>query len=236
MKKAILLSSVLAIGAAFADVTVPATEIGVIGVAMPKKAQLVAVPFLGYNADAATISDMVNTAELLVGSKLYAPTGENLYNIWELTAGEGDSKVWTKLENDIFINTAGTAQNAETPGADVSTLSRGGAYWLEPMGTETDARFYLLGKFTDEAGVSTLVSGKWNLVGNTSGEAKPVPAGSNNERICVPDGNGGLVTYVYKTKAPGWVAEGQRTPTTVTIAVGQGFWYLSNGTTSIQWK
>lgn len=236
MKKAILLSSFLAIGATFADVTVPATQVGVMGVSMPKQAQLVAVPFLGYDVDAATISDLLNTAELGLGTKLYAPTGENQYNIWQLKTGEGGSKVWEKLEKEIVIDATGEAKDAETPGADVSTLSRGGAFWLEPVGTETDERFYILGRPTDEAGSSTLVSSKWNLVGNTSGEAKEVPNGVKGEVICVPDGNGKLLRYEYNTVANGWVLEGQRKTTAVSIPVGQGFWYLSKGTESISWQ
>ena len=237
MKKVILLSSIFAVGAAFADATVNSTEVGVMGVAMPTKAALIAVPFLGYDVSAITIADMVNTAELAVGSKLYAPNGSGQYNVWELKSGEGNTKFWDKTSSNVTIGNAGT-QETVTPNANTVTTARGEAFWLEPAPETSAENCYLLGKPASSAGESTLVADKWNLIGNTAGVAKDVPAGAEGEKVCVPNAAGGLDTYTYRAKAKpegGWAKEGARTAVTVTIQPGQGFWYLSKGTTSIAW-
>lgn len=241
MKKTILLSSILAVGAAFADVkttTIDINTVGVMGISMPSSVQLVAVPFLGWNADAITINDMINTAELNVGSKLYAPSGEDKYNIWQLTKGAGNSKVWTKLEHEYVIDDKGAAKETETTSADVSVMSRGGAYWLEPTGG-SGTHFYLVGRPADVAGSSSLEADKWNLIGNTSGVAKEFPHayGVKDEIICVPNGNGGLTryTYVERSSCVGWVKTGERAKTNDTIQHGQGIWYFSKTSKSITW-
>lgn len=238
MKKTILLSSILAVGAAFAGATVNSTEVGVMGVAMPTKAALIAVPFLGYDVSAITIADMVNTAELAVGSKLYAPNGSGQYNVWELKSGEGNTKFWDKTSSNVTIGNAGT-QETVTPNANTVTTARGEAFWLEPAPETSAENCYLLGKPASSAGESALVADKWNLIGNTSGDemGKSIPIGQEGEKVCVPNAAGGLTTYTYRKKVGGWAKEGAsaRVADTVTIEPGQGFWYLSKGTLKIAW-
>ena len=82
------------------------------------------------------------------------------------------------------------------------------------------------------AGSSALATGVWNLVGNTAGVAKDVPVGMEGEKVCVPNAAGGLTTYTVRNS--GWL-NGRTSGCTVTIQPGQGFWYLSKGTTSISW-
>ena len=228
MKKTILLSSILAVGAAFADATVNSTEVGVMGVAMPKQAALIAVPFLGYNDGDIVVAEMVNTAELAAGSKLYVPNASGNYDVWTLVEGK-----WSKTEENVVIGD-NTASNVGTPDANKVTTERGGSFWLEPASGTSADNCYLLGK-PGEDGSSKIVANKWNLIGNTAGVAKDVPAGAEGEKVCVPNAAGGLDTYTYRAKAKGWAKEGARTADTVTIEPGQGFWYLSKGTTSIAW-
>lgn len=232
MKKTILLSSILAVGAAFANATVPSTEVGVMGVTMPTKAALIAVPFLGYNDGDIVVADMVNTAELAVDSKLYVPNNSGKYDVWTLDT----NKRWQKTSSNVVIGD-NAASNVGTPDANEVTTKRGGSFWLEPAGTPT-GNCYLLGKPTSATGSSALVSEKWNLIGNTAGVAKAIPAGAEGEKVCVPNTAGGLDTYTYRAKAKpagGWAKEGARDAVTVTIEPGQGFWYLSKGTPSIPW-
>lgn len=234
MKKTILLSSILAVGAAFA-VTVDSTEIGVLGIDKPTaNADLIAVPFEGYDAANITVADMVNTAELEVDTELYVPNASGKYDVWKLNS----DKEWTKFSENVVIGNGG-ATAGSTPDAAAVTTTRGSAFWLKPPSAGAAVgTCYLLGKPVSGTGSSALESGKWNLVGNTSGEAKTVPAGTEGEKVCVPTAAGGLDTYTYRAKAQpsgGWAKEGSRTAVAVTIQSGQGFWYLSKGTASIAW-
>lgn len=231
MKKTILLSSILAVGAAFADATVNSTEIGVMGVDKPTSAaNLIAVPFLGYSADNITVSDMVNTPELETGTQLYVPNASGTYDVWTLG---GDGK-WAKTSDNVVIGNDGV-DGGSGPDAAAVTTTRGSAFWLKPPAGAETGTCYLLGKPGSATGSSALATGVWNLIGNTSGEPKDIPAGVEGEKVCVPNTAGGLDTYTYRKKVDGWAKEGERAAVTVTIKPGQGFWYLSKGTTSIPW-
>lgn len=225
MKKTILLSSILAVGAAFA-VTVDSTEIGVMGVAMPKQAALIAVPFLGYDTVDIKVADMVNTAELANGSKLYVPNDSGTYDIWTLASGQ-----WSKTSSNIVIGD-NTASNAGTPAANEVTTKRGGSFWLEPANGTSAENCYLLGKPTTEQGESVLVVDKWNLIGNTSDAAVPLAVGAEGDKVCIPNANGVLDTYTVRSGK--WL-KGRKTSDTVSIAPGLGVWYLAKSARTIKW-
>ena len=240
MKKTILLSSILAVGAAFADATVNSTEVGVMGVAMPTKAALIAVPFLGYDVSAITIADMVNTAELAVGSKLYAPNGSGQYNVWELKSGEGNTKFWDKTSSNVTIGNAGT-QETVTPNANTVTTARGEAFWLEPAPATSAENCYLLGKPADTTGTSVAVADKWNLIGNTSGQPVKLPSGGfvRGDMVSVPQENGNLLTYNWKSDKNWWLRQGAEIKDNqeITIPAGQGIWFFAKGSDrTITWK
>ena len=240
MKKTILLSSILAVGAAFADATVNSTEVGVMGVAMPKQATLIAVPFLGYDVTDITIADMVNTAELALGSKLYAPNGSGQYNVWELKSGEGNTRFWDKTSTNVTIGNAGT-QEIVTPNANTVTTARGEAFWLEPANGTLAENCYLLGKPADTTGTSVAVADKWNLIGNTSGQPVTLPdtGFERGDMVSVPQEDGKLLTYNWKETLNWWLRVGA-TPTggqKITIQPGQGIWFFAKGSNrTITWK
>ena len=231
MKKTILLSSILAVGAAFADATVNSTEIGVMGVDTPTSAaNLIAVPFLGYEADNITVKDMVNTPELEENTELYVPNASGTYDVWTLDK----DKKWANTQSNVVIGNGGATESSGPDAAGVTT-ARGSAFWLKPPAgakSETTKTCYLLGKPGSAAGSSALVSDKWNLVGNTAGVTNDVPVGKEGEKVCVPNAAGGLTTYTVRSG--GWL-NGRNPKCTVAIQPGQGFWYLSKGTSSISW-
>ena len=228
MKKTILLSSILAVGAAFA-VTVDSTEIGVLGIDKPTaNADLIAVPFEGYDAANITVADMVNTAELEVGTELYVPNASGKYDVWTL----GSDRKWTNTVNNGVIGNGGATEGSG-PDAAAVTTTRGSAFWLKPPSAGAAVgTCYLLGKPVSGTGSSALESGKWNLVGNTAGVTNAVPVGMEGEKVCVPNAAGGLTTYTVRNN--GWL-NGRTSGCTVAIPPGQGFWYLSKGTSSISW-
>lgn len=247
MKKTILLSSILAVGAAFADVTpieVNSTEVGVIKLAKPTKATLIAVPFLGYEGGDIKVADMINTAELAVGTKLYVPnnsTGTLTYNVWTLSA----NGKWVEPKTIIDINNLGEAKDATGAAANESSVARGGSYWLEPPAeppansTDTTS-FYLLGKPGAEAGTTRALAGKWNLVGNASTASLAALGGAvtKNDQVSILV-NGKFREYIYKGVANGWCytdSTGLHKNAPLPVNLGQGLWFRPTENSTINWS
>lgn len=243
MKKTILLSSILAAGAAFADVTpieVNSTEVGVIKLAKPTKATLIAVPFLGYEGGDIKVADMINTAELKAGTKLYVPTysdGNKLtYNVWTLN----EDKNWEKPLTTVDISKVGVEINNNIPEASAATVVRGGSYWLEPA-AGSGANIYLLGRPTSQDGTSTAVGGKWNLVGNASTATLAAlgKAAAKRDQIAIQI-DGKFRYYMYMGDAKGWCYDDEETGKTVqikklSIPLGQGLWFKPANNSTINW-
>ena len=240
MKKTILLSSILAAGALFADGvttnTVASTEVGVMGISISTNANLIAVPFLGYTNDTITVADMVNTAQLDQDSKLYVPNADGTtYDIWTL----GSNKKWVADPSVSISANGGSGTSTSDIAANVQT-DRGGAFWLDPA-NESTVTIYLLGKPASGAGTSTAVGGKWNLIGNASGEAVSLKdlTGANFDQIAVQVDGGVLRYYTYKSgkgwryqdSSGGWVSNDN-----VTIPFGRGLWYKPDSATTINWS
>ena len=235
MKKTILLSSVLAVGAAFAvtSTEVASTEVGVMGVAMPTKAALIAVPFLGYDTTDIVVADMVNTAELAAGSKLYVPNDSGKYDVWTLNA----SKQWEKTSSNVVIGNDG-AESGETANANEVTTKRGGSFWLEPAKDSSD-NCYLLGKPASGDGSSAVVPGKWNLIGNTSGAEVTLSQTGflPGDRVAVPSGDY-LKIYSWD-KDKGWWLTRKQIEQEIKVPAGTGIWFFaaakSSSDRTIQW-
>lgn len=248
MKKAILLSSILAVGAAFAEATGTDVEcdnlIGALDVTISTtRAQtLVSVPFLGYNGGAVKVEEMVKTSNLGENSKLYVADGNGGYNTWKLN----DEGAWV-ADGKVTIGANGTPVASASEQQGKATVNRGDAFWIQPKNPSSD-KIYLLGQGVTTAGLSTVAAG-WNLVGNTSGirvdianagyklvENNEVQGYSDGEKICVQNPNGKLDTYTYRTKISGWSFNGARVKSeNVYIEPGQGFWFYSKATTIIKW-
>ena len=239
MKKTILLSSILAVGAALADandVAVTSTELGVMGVAKPTSQYgLIAVPFSGYNGSDINVADMINTAEFTAGTKLYVPNANGEYSVWQLK----EDKTWEPADS-VTVDTVANLQ----PGSDASgaTADLGGAFWLEPAEGSAATTFYLLGQPT-ENGSSTAVAGKWNLIGNTSGSEVSLKdlKGTTGDQIVVPLENGKLRYYTYKaekgwryqTKTGAWSVPADEP---LTVGVGKGIWCKPASNLTIDWN
>ena len=239
MKKTILLSSLFAVGAAFATTVESGNAVGALDKQISTSDAnqiLISVPFLGYeNGGAVKVCDMVKTSNLDEGSKLYVPDDKGTYNTWTLNA----SGEWVA---DLKV----TIVNFGTPGVEPSdnqanaTVERGSAFWLQPKfrtGTTTDTIF-LLGQGVADDGQSTAAQG-WNLIGNASlkdVDLKDLEA-ATDDQIVVQE-NGALRYYTFKegkgwryTNGGKWVANGL-----VTIKPGQGLWYKPATAKTIDWS
>lgn len=233
MKKTILLSSLFAVGAAFATGTdvESGNAVGALNVNLDNnKSTLIAVPFVGYgDAGAVAVQDMVKTSDLADGSKLYVADGEGGYHVWELQSGS-----WTSVKK-VTISKMGQPIAGETPSSDAFTAKRGDSFWLKPIFTtgKDAGTVFLLGQGETAQGSSTVAAG-WNLIGNTATIAKDVPAGAEGEKVCVPNEAGGLDTYTWRAAKSGWM-KGREAIKTITIQPGQGFWFLAKSDKTIQW-
>lgn len=235
MKKTILLSSIIAVGAAFAE-PASVTSDNAIGaldltISTTRPQTLVSVPFVGYNGGGVTVQDMVKTSNLGEGSKLYVPNGTGGYNTFKLEEG-----TWVS-DQRVTVGPDGKTSEDTSEDQVRTTVNRGDAFWIEPKNA-TDGKIYLLGQGVTDAGSSTVSPNVWNLVGNTSAEPKTISGEGylKGEKICVQldDAKGSLDSYTFKVNV-GWVKIGDRKASTVTIQPGQGFWFLSKGTTTIAW-
>ena len=246
MKKTILLSSILSVGAAFAAVTptpieVNSTEVGVIKLTKPTKATLIAVPFLGYEGGDIKVADMINTAELAEGTKLYVPHKDSstlTYDVWTL----GSGKKWEPPTTNVDISKLGDTTESEGIAASEVSVARGGSYWLEPA-AGSSANIYLLGK-PAAAGTSTAVAGKWNLVGNASTAAVHTlgKAAAKRDQVAIQI-IGKFVYYTYMGDPTdggnGWCCKDENGETLTNqelpVALGQGLWFKPAANSTINW-
>ena len=234
MKKTILLSSLFAVGAAFATTVESGNAVGaldiVVGSTAQQKQTLIAVPFVGYeNGGAVKVEDMVKTSDLAQDSKLYVPNGTaGGYDTWTL---DSDGK-WV-ADKKVTISATGTSEGVSLD-QNTATANRGDSFWLEPKfkNEATSGTIFLLGQGTD-AGSSTAVKNRWNLIGNASIADKTIGIdttieGQDGDQIVAQvDGLLRYYTYTIKNgwrykKAGKWVKP-ETDP--LVIKAGQGFWY-----------
>lgn len=247
MKKTILLYSLFAVGAAFAETAVDsgnavgALDLSVSNNVASQKQTLISVPFVGYETGGAVkVKDMVKTSDLANGSKLYVADGDGGYHTWKLAGGE-----WV-ADKKVTIGAGGQPSAGETYSQDTVVVNRGDSFWLEPVFADsaTEGTIYLLGQKADDEGLS-MAAAKWNLLGNASVSSVTLSnestSGFENGEQVVVQVNGKLRYWTYKS-GKGWryttSAGTWSTPSSnpLTIAAGQGFWYRATGSKTIDWS
>lgn len=223
MKKAILFSSIFAIGAAVAVDSDNAIGVATIDPTDKGDQKLVAVPFDGYVDGAVNVSDLVSPTGLAEGSKLYVVVN-NGYAVWNLSK-EGD---WVSA-NVVSIGKNGVQSEVATSfEADKVTVKRGDAFWLEPAtGSATTA--YLLGQMPDSisSGSVTTSAGKWNYIGNPL-TVKATLSGSfaSGDVIIKQTSTGVQKNYTYGNDA--WNSRSGLSKTTdsaISLQPGEGCWF-----------
>lgn len=227
--------------------------IGVLVVKDAPALSIVAVPWQSLSDDGRiSVSNLVRTATLTNGDKLYAYEGG--YRAWELQNG-----VWEPIPG--YGSAAGSAE------ADTVKLSRGGAVWLERQ--DASKPIYFVGEAPADAAASSAlaaadergVDGKqsWNLVASPSVEPVNIAdvlaeKGADADRVIVPRGaNAAPKNFHWSEKKKAWgydsteIVYGNdgKTPVGVravfktddsSIPAGTGFWYLnSDDAKDVEW-
>lgn len=239
MKKAILLSSVLAIGAAFATDVTSGNAIGVLKFSTTDRpaVMLVAVPFAGYGSAASNVkvTDLILTAGLPDGTILRAAREtQGEYDVWHIENGQ-----WEPSEV-VTINAAGQGEASNAGSAADKTIGRGNSVWLDFTGIDQSgtkpANVTLLGQMPGEGSLA-LASGKWSLIGNpgVTSDFNLISAIENagvGDQICVQHTSGYLKIYTYSGTA--WQTRDDETykiteVSSLFIKDGEGCWYFAKG-------
>ena len=235
MKKTILLSSIFAVGAAFAAATVDSPNvIGTLPVEVSTGQQLMAAPFADSDGTIA-VNDMVKTANLSQDDALYVAKPDG-YEKWTFDA---ENRKWVQAKK-VTIGANGVVTEGEALSATEVKINRGDAFWLK---TAKGGDVTLLGSKSD-ADPSVAEAGKWNLVGNTSlspvtiQDNKPFDGLSTNDKLVLPQADGTLMTYTYKANK-GWrIPDGNGgwiVASNLSIAAGKGCWLKTKETVTIAW-
>lgn len=238
MKKTILLSSVLAVGAAIAASVTTDNALGVLAINPKDKGaqKLVAVPFDGYVSGPVKVCDLVSPTGLKKGSKLYAVTTDG-YDVWEL---DNDNGSWVAGKT-ITVGANGNPVEGTSKAAGEATVSRGDAFWLEPV-TELETTTYLMGQKAENpmTGSSTVVPNKWNLISNPL-TVKATMSGTfaEGDRVTVQQSSGKQFTYTYKNDA--WTYRRNPDLSITSLAnglqlePGEGCWFRGASATEVTW-
>lgn len=212
MKK---LLTIAAIAAATTALAVKSSNtFGILRVDSSAAQTIVSVPWVAAGGGDINVADVVKTANLNDGDKLYYYNGSD-YTMWTLTRG-----AWVQAQNE----------SGETP---AQSISRGGAIILER--TNPGTCFYLYGQYASDVASTTCVQDGHTLLApsttidfnlNKSGVMTGTP--NANDRIGVPVGDSlALLKYV---DGKGWgIQKSDFDTSKATIPAGQGVWYISAG-------
>lgn len=189
---------------------------------------------------------LVKTTNLTAGDRLIAYTDET-YKTWVLEESEGVLS-WKAMEQEFSQDANGGLTQGEGPSPSEFAMSVGSGIWL--VRQHPEKAFYIYGKPIQNK-TSTVVVGKWNLLGNPLQVAKVVDFGKSGDSLlvsvngeealrryeCDKDGNWSY-TKIETVSGPGGASAIKTTKVseTPTIAAGIGFWYNTTSQETIQWE
>ena len=248
---------------AVADTTVQGGNVfGILAVESKSADTIVAVPWCecstGENQPIA-ISNIVKTANLTAGDKLYAldSKGDKI-NTWALTAGTGGVLYWASLKQVVE---SGVVENSIS--AAQAHAARGSAIILHrqnPTNNGAAIPFYLYGQVGTSSTVDTaivpgsLVAPAYTLIappvdsssvavpgevltGMQTGDSivtRSTLTGVNREYTY----NGSQWEYITRTHSGGKITSVTNTVDSISLPCGTGAWYVSRNATAptLTWK
>lgn len=241
--------SALTIAAASTALAVESSNtFGILRVDSTAAQTIVSVPWENAGGGAIKVKDVVKTANLTVGDKLYYYANGS-YKMWLLRDGGWEGAQVQKIESD------GSTVTAEA-GADSDVLVRGGALILERQ--DPAKPFYLYGQYQSssvstecEAGGLTLLASpltaatdlnacEWTDVGDD--DCIYVPTALMTLQLNRwPVDNKTDLNYSAESSTKVWGVKkstGKISVKNATVPAGQGVWYQSKGSAkpSVQWR
>lgn len=200
------------------------------------------------------VSNIVKTATLTVGDKLYAWNDSTArYDVYKLTDGGSGLKYWAP-QTTTKIDSNGVEQTTAAD-AGIATQLWGAAVWV--IRQNTASNIYVFGQvYTGK--VSTVVKAGNNLIGAPTAAAYDLNATGhdwsginkttlNGTRIVSrgdsikvsSDDDGTVTTYYYVDSAWGCFTQSGTpaaktwTTTGCTIPAGKGFWFVRSGSSGL---
>ena len=216
------------------DIVVSTADVGIYPVQSSTKNTLIAVSLKGDDGQNISVSNLVKTANLTEGDKLYAFDSETgLYEGWELD----ENKRWKSATTKYYIDASGNVAAKEGTAAGGATQVVGSGIWLVRAVTPAEEfTIYLTGKPVTSP-TTTIFAGKTNLVGNpTKVAGTPEISGAvAGDVIEVPGGESqtGRIRYQYDGSEWTTMQNHRPVPGRPLIPANQGFWYLSKGKSNI---
>lgn len=221
MKKLLSLAVAAVALAAMADYA--GQTIGVTKITTTNVNTIVAVPFTSLTNSLAAISanDLVSPVGLPKDTVLQVFKNNQYYG-WQLD----NNGVWVAV-GDQAASQADVIAN--------STIACGGAIWVVlPSAPNPSQDIYIYGDFTTEPTQSSIAPGVANLIANPLQSDATVAlsgAPAKGDVIIIPT-DGAAESYSYGRG--GWVNNGVSFDlASITVKVGQGFWYVSKSTTGV---
>lgn len=196
---------------------------------------VLAVPFVATEGGDITVSNLLGTAGLASGDRLFRWDGDR-YERWTLPkSGDNAPLQWT-AEQVFTVGKQGTQKKQEwSAGADVRTVGVGTGLWLtRTKGAPT--RLFLTGTVTNEIPAVSVPAKKFRLVANPLERAASptITTPAEGDTIQFPTSAGALRVYrFWKGK---WVCceGGTQKVDLPPVPAGTGFWYMSMGTKEVQ--
>lgn len=241
MKKLLSVSIAALVFAAVADATYTPITVGVteIATSTTQKDYIIPVPYqtIGTNT-AVTVHDLVKSANLPVGTKLFHYNGSS-YQVWEVSS----DKIWVAPDVSATDKIAGTSVSQ---GSDEVTIAVGNALWVV-FGSNPDAdqKIYVYGSPVATKTTTISETGKTYLLSNPTDSTiadlatKLASVKGKGDKI-LPIGEAFSGYYLYSGSS--WVkVEGTTINTEASLpSLGAyaGFWYVNKtaGTgTTITW-
>ena len=237
---------------------IPSTNvIGVLRVASSCTNTITAVPWVrigsdpGGVAEDVPVSEALDVAGLSAGDCLYAyDASGGVYYGFRMHAGAGGALEWEPMLN-VTLN------GITTSGSSVTTLPRGGAFWVTREASGTGRPYFLIGQYDPSAYESAVAGGTkkrpsfalvanptpdcvTNLVEQLSVESGEIDAA---DTIVFP-GVGGAESTIYFRKDGGWVRKIETVSKNGMVRTsydsscdappGTGFWYVRRGTGTLK--
>ena len=218
MKKLLFAAMMMTAGAALAATELDSSQFGFVPVPVAASGlTAVSVPVTGYTAgESIKIAEVLQTANLTVGDKLYTMTDGGKYNEYVLQVDKQGDKTW-KASRVVTVSGGSMTSASGTPATE-ATVQRGKAFWIQ---TTSADQVNIMGQATTDSGTPTItVSTGWNLVGS--------PSMTQEVKISTIEGAAGSFISVngmtYQKTSTGW--KNRATKAAVTdadvIPVGMG--------------
>lgn len=218
--------------------------IGVMAVQSEKTATIVAVPFRDFDGGDLRLVNLIKTANLTPGDRLYRyDPAKDGFDGWVLAADADGVLRWEKNEKVFRVGKSGELTTDDGLDANEVTAAQGSGVWLvRASAPSSPFVFYLQGSVSAAEAV-TVEAGKVVLLGNpTDRSAAPTITGmSNGDTVQLATAGGLLNVYTYSTAKKQWgYWDADNRPVWVDspmIPAGIGFWYVAKGgDVTVEWK